>query len=963
MMLPVVSTKHITRNNTVEGNWFYCNTQKKSMFARFFPLFFFILFCSVTNAQVGDPVFIRFARNEVQKRGLDEDQVIARLNKEGIDVNTVRPEQFSSLEPKVRAILDQMSAEKKTKEDEQNSLVEEKAKKIAEGNAETKANEKIKEKLIENKNIITEDVLDQVKSGKSVEEAISTQILDEANKKLDTSFIWGQQIFRNKSIRLYTQAADVKPTEDYILGVGDEVSVSIWGYSQFNGKFEIDKEGAIKPDRMPRMFLKGLTLGKAKSLVRGNFSSYYAFKPEEFELTINASRVVTVNITGEVEKMGSYTIPATNSAFNALVAAGGPSKIGSVRQIKLIKSGKQVINLDVYEFMNNPSVARSFAINEGDYIHVPVAKKVVSIVGAINRSFKYELLDNEDLIKLVEFAGGFTDNAFLGSIQIKRFVDDKEKILDVDFRKLVKSSSDFKLLNGDEVVVKFIPLAFKNKVSIKGAIEQPGEYAFSEGMKLSDLYKRAVLLENAYRKIAYLKRENIDGSSFYEKVELGEILNNENSSSNKNLRQGDLLIIFSENEMKDSASIKIIGAVRKEVELNYGTNKTLRVSDAIILAGGLTNDAFEFGYIYRETLNDRNDIEYIRINVFEALNNPASEFNKILNANDQLVILNKLTYADENQVTLLGAVRKSGKYQYDPSLKLQDVILLGGGFKEEAATNRIEIFRLVMDNNQPTQTIVASVNLDRDLKVIGNSNEGFELKPNDIVVVRSVPDFNKQLTVQILGKVLYPGAYSLIAKNERVSSLITRAGGLSADAFPAGTSLFRVEEGVGYIVMKLDEVLKNSKSPFNLILKNGDIIEIPSTKDIVSIYGATKAYEVYPEKILSGGKVNVAFEGGKSALYYVNKYTAGFADNASPKRLTVKHPNGEIRRTKNYGLFKVYPKVRSGSEIAVNTKIIKPEIQKDKNKTQVDWEKVVSTTIAQVTTIFTLILLSQQISR
>ena len=170
------------------------------------------------------------------------------------------------------------------------------------------------------------------KRASDIEETIAEEIVEEKNE-LAPSPIFGQHIFRNKSIKLYRQSQDVKPPDSYVLGTGDIIAISIWGASQTADIFEINKSGFISPSAMPRIYLKGISLGKAKELLFQRYSQFYRFRKEEFEVSVNYSRTITVNIVGEVINFGSFTIPATNTAFNALVASGGPSDIGSVREI------------------------------------------------------------------------------------------------------------------------------------------------------------------------------------------------------------------------------------------------------------------------------------------------------------------------------------------------------------------------------------------------------------------------------------------------------------------------------------------------------------------------------------------------------------------------------------------------------------------------------------------------------
>jgi hypothetical protein len=250
--------------------------------------------------------------------------------------------------------------------------------------------------------------------------------------------------------------------------------------------------------------------------------------------------------------------------------------------------------------------------------------------------------------------------------------------------------------------------------------------------------------------------------------------------------------------------------------------------------------------------------------------------------------------------------------------------------------------------------------VDKDLAFRDPSVANVPLQPFDQVVVRNIPEFGLQKMVNVQGEVMYAGPYGLTDKNEKLLSLLNRAGGLTLEAFPSGATLYRQQDNIGYIVIRLEEALKNPNSPSNIILKDGDIIEIPKTKDIVSIRGATRTSELYPDKILEGGKVNVAFDGAKTAWYYVDKYAAGVGNEGRRRLISVEHPNGQIERTKDFLLFKVYPKVQKGSVITVGYAAKKKELNRKEDRKSIDWGKVLADSVAQATALITLITLLQR---
>ncbi len=928
------------------------------------------IFAQVNPAQV---------KAELDKRGLSQAEVEARLREKGIDINNVNKNNAALVEQQIQQVLAEMEAEKKsggvkkgttttptTEKTKKNTeitgseikSVEERVKNEAEVAPKNEAVKKQADILAKDK---AEEITKAVKDGATVEEAVS-EGLQEAEAEKPKGQVYGIDIFRNKSLKVYRNSDDLKASENYIIGVGDEVNVSIWGIAEYSGTLQVSKEGYVQPDRMPRVYIKGQTYSKAREMLRSRFSQYYPFKAENFSVTINYKRTITVNLYGEVFNPGGYSFSAINTAFNALVAAGGPSDVGSVRNIKLMRAGQQPKTIDVYDFMKNPAVRDNFYLEDNDIIHVPIAERIVQIDGAVKRPFRYELVTGENLIKAIDFAGGLTDNAYQENIQIKRFENDKQILIDVNYKSLLNSKGDFKLLPGDIVVVNVIPKAYENFADIFGAVDFPKQYELGNGMKISELVTKAVLQKEARTDIAFLQRTNNDQTVSYQRISLEEILKNPSSAANVSLQAKDKLIIYTQSVYTDKYSISVDGAVRAAKAYPYDNGKTLKVEDAVLLAGGLRPDATDFAYIMRINPNNTKEKEYIRINVKEALSNPKSSENTTLQPSDRLFIPSKLTYTDAYNVNVIGAVRTPGEFQYDESLTLKDVLILAGGMKLEAASNRVEVSRLVIKNNEATRVNVATLEIDKSLNTLSGGSADYKLQPFDLIAVRSVPEFKFQQFITLDGEVRYPGTYALIAPNEQLSSVIERAGGLSKEAFPEGARMFRDDDGTGAVVMKLDDALSNPLgSRYNYILKPNDLITIPKSKELVTIRGAIKASELYAEDVVAGGKITVPYHGGKRALYYINTYAAGVSKDGRKMKITVLNPSGKINRTVNFGLFKVYPKVGKGGIVSVGYKDVKP-IELDNNgnnkkKEETDWPKIIANGIAQASGIITLIAL------
>ena len=972
--------------------------KKQLLFLSFTLLFSFTIIAQ--NASQ-NPTIVNAALAELKKRGLDEADVRKRLLERGIDIDNIPVADLPRVQKQIEEIAAEMQREKEQEElrkknqtaasdttgvdeDTDKDARSQKKKTTRKKQATDDATDEDAaptdedmnvEKTNETTNEKTDKALKNLKNGnKTVKKADKKpkkdpsknqsveEILAERDERVDRDSlpkgaIYGQDVFRNGKLNVYKDK-DFKASDSYVLNTADKVTVSISGISLYNATLEVKKDGAIEPDRMPKIFIRGLSLGRAKKVIETSFSRFYQFRKEDFDVAVSAARVVTVNIVGEVFKPGSYTISGGNTAFNALVVAGGPTNIGSPRSIQLIRSNGERKRLDVYDFLIDPSVARDFSLFENDYISVPVAERVVTVQGAVRRPAKYELIGSEQLMKLVNFAGGLSENAVQTTLQVKRFVDDREKIFDVNFRNLKENGGDFTLLNGDIIVVKSIPKAYENYANIIGAVNLPGDYQITEGMRVFDILKKAEWRPEETN-FVYLQRMNPNQTTALKFIAIEEVLKNPASESNYLLQAKDRVLVYRQSQFTQKDSLFVSGAVRSELRFPFDPAKTIRVSDLVNLAGGLRPDATEFAYVTRRDPKNFKFIEYKRVELRQALDRPNSAENITLQPNDELKVQSRTLFVDEANVKVSGAIRQPGEYPWDKTLTLRDVLTLAGGLKIEAASNRVDVFRIQINGNEEVRTVVATIEVDRNLNSPDDASINFALQPYDNIVVRSIPEFNFQKMVTISGEVKYPGPYALTDKNEKLVQLIQRAGNITAEAFPAGATVYRQQDNIGYIIIRLEEALKNANSNYNIILKDGDLIEIPKTKDIVTIRGATQSSDLYPEKILAGGKINVAFDGNRSVLYYVDKYAAGVGKDGRKRLISVEHPNGQIERTKDYFFFKSYPTVQKGSIISVGYVEKKKEYERTPRK-EIDWSKVLADSVAQATALLTLIILVQR---
>ena len=724
--------------------------------------------------------------------------------------------------------------------------------------------------------------------------------------------IFGQDIFRNQNISFFQKALDAKAPENYKVGSGDEISISVWGYNDFSETLEVDERGYISPSSYGRIYVKGLTFKNMRSILKKKFSSFFDMKNSEIDVVLSYSRVITVNIIGEVYNPGSYTIPAINTAFNALISAGGPTQIGSVRNIYIKRDGVTIDSLDIYKFLFDPLKTNDIYLRDGDYLFVPPANNVVELNGAIKRPYTYEVKKEETVGDLIKYSGGFTSTAFKDIITLKRLDYNNIRVYDINQKDLFIE----KVKDGDEIIVNQISNKLSNLVTVDGDVGVSGDYEFKENEKLLELLERSKCITNkTFLDKVYIIRENQDRTKSHLSINLKEILENPSHKDNITLQEFDIVRVLSIDDF---------------------------------------NDDFE--------------------------------------------------------ISVKGAVRKPGNFYFGSGMNLQAALILSGGLTQQAQGSRVEVSRIMeydISSNKlkPRRTIVKNIKIGNDL-VLSDNAEEFILQPYDQIFVRYNPNFEPAVNVTILGEVEYPGTYSILRKNEKVSSLIDRSGGLTNYAYLDGVKMFRIfevessiDEGLqemnlsnelkksilsipetadiyanelqseterlfkktknqtnlikttDMVYLNLDKALKNIKSKFNLVLNEGDSIIIPKTMDVVHITGELMNLE--------GNSISAPYFNQRRANYYIKNFAGGFNKGNDKSSTIVIYPSGIAKKSKNFLLFKVSPKVTKGSIIRVASK--KSKILKVK-KNQIDWNRQIENAMLKISAVLTLWVLVDRVT-
>ena len=879
----------------------------------------FILSISMAYAQ-------NIADYEALLRGknVTEQELQQKLESKGIDVENIRPEDLPGLEGTIEAAIKEIQEEKGVPSSPAAGFKEEKTEtpRLETNDEDTSKSTTLLEKYVEMKD----------------EESIIN--------------VYGHSIFKDKTLEFYETNQSKTPPNSYVLDAGDKVAVSIFGRSQADLIYEIEEDGFIRPTGMYKIYLKGLSFSEAKKLLFQRFQQAYSFAKGQFSVDITSARNISVNVYGEVKNPGTYTISGFNSALSAIIAAGGPTLKGSVRNIQLLTNGKET-TIDVYDFLTNPDADSKYGLLNNAVIFIPPFENRVSLQGPFDKTGFFEMKNDETIRDLVYFAGGVRKNVSVENFNIVRIEDNQQKLYTYNYN----TSSGLKLEDFDKVVFRFVEKTFENFVEIEGAVQYEGIYAWTEGYTIDKLMVLAGQERFTRTDLAYLTRRNENGT--YRLIPLN--LELELSSANQSktvLMPQDKLIILNKEKYADSYTFSITGGVRKELpKYTWDTKGELTVADAVQLADGLKANATEFGYLIRNYPENPNKYDYKLINVKAAVADRNSKENVRILRGDSIVIPTVDNYSDEFFVRVGGSVRRAGKFPYSESLTLKEAIVMAGGLKDEAQASKIDIFRLEIRNDgfQVSKTI--SVQVDKEMNPL-TSEDRIELQPGDVIEVRKTPNYGIIKTVHVCGEVVYPGNYAITQNNERISDLIDKAGGLTEEADIAGGQITRKLDGVGYVITNFNKLNYGSKN--NMIIKEGDTINIPKLHDIVQIeVKGTNANETYNRDLIKTGKLSVPFRGNMRAGRYVRQYAGGFTSKAKKGKTLVQHKSGRMVKVKNFGLFRIYPKVTSNAEILITLKEEKKE--KDKEKKERDLYKDVRDFMALATSAVTIIVLSKSL--
>ncbi|WP_077154513.1 SLBB domain-containing protein [Bacteroides bouchesdurhonensis] len=618
--------------------------------------------------------------------------------------------------------------------------------------------------------------------------------------------VFGRNIFNTKNLT-FEPSSNLATPPNYRLGPGDEVIIDIWGASQNTIRQQISPDGTINIQKIGPVYLSGLTVSEANDYLKKSLNKIYnglnnATDPSsDIRLTLGNIRTIQINVMGEVVQPGTYALSSFSTVFHALYRAGGVSDIGSLRNVQLVRNGKKLATIDVYEFIMKGNAQDDIRLQEGDVVIVPAYDVLVKISGKVKRPMRFEMKKDEPLSTLIKYAGGFDADAFTRSLRVVRQNGQEYEVntvKDIDY-------SVYQMRNGDVVTAEAILNRFTNKLEIRGAVYRPGIYQLSGKLNtVRELVNEAQgLTGDAFLNRAVLYRQREDLTTEVLSVDIKPIM--DGTAPNIALLKNDILYIPSIHDLEDRGNVRVHGEIAKPNSYPYADNMTLE--DLIIQAGGLREAA-----------------STVRVDVSRRIKNPRSTVDNdtigqmfsfalkdgfvidgqpgfVLQPYDEVYVRRSPGYQAQQNVSIEGEILFDGTYALTSrEERLSDLINKAGGATNYAYLRGAKLTRIANASEKKRMadvirlmrrqlgeamidslgievenTFTVGIDLEKALKN-PKSNADLVLREGDII---SIPKNTN--TVSIDGAVMVPNTVSYLAGQD-IDYYINQSGGYSDNA-------------------------------------------------------------------------------------------------------------------------------------------------------------------------------------
>lgn len=657
--------------------------------------------------------------------------------------------------------------------------------------------------------------------------AIVQKYMDDRKKKKVKVF--GRDIFNNKELT-FEPEMNIATPQNYRLGPGDAVFIEIYGASQKTIEGTVSPDGTITIEGFGPVQISGLTVKEANSRLRSTLGKRYS--SSKISLTVGQTRSIMVNVMGEVNNPGTYTLPAFATVFHALYMAGGTNDLGTMRNVKVYRNNRLVSTVDIYDYILNGKLTGNVRLADNDVISVGTYDCLVNITGKVKRPMYYEMKKNESVATLLKYSGGFTGDAYKKSVRLVRKAGKEYSVYNIDEFDM----SSFQLADADSVSVDSILQRYSNMVEIKGAVFRPGMYQVGGNINsVRTLIENADgLKEEAFTARAVMHRMKPDRTLEVIPVDVEGIL--AGRTADIPIQNNDVLFIPTKQEMMEEQTITIHGEVFYPGVYKYADNETLE--DFVLQAGGLKQTA-----------------STVKVDVARRIVNP-----KALTTDS--VIARTYTFALKDGFVIDGEpgfklmpydevyVRKSPGFYKQQNVIVEGEVMFGGTYT-------------LSKKNQRLSDLIKNAGGVNDRAYVAGAR--LERKMNEV----------ERKRMETILKMAREQAESLeieaAAQNKKVdlenSELLKR---------------FEIPETYS-VGIELDKALSNPGSDADIVLREGDKLIVPQYTATVKINGEV----MYPN--------TVGYQQGKKAKYYINQ-AGGYSNKAKKSQTYIIYMNGTIAK-------------------------------------------------------------------
>ena len=666
--------------------------------------------------------------------------------------------------------------------------------------------------------------------------------------------VWGKDIFNNRNLSFEPNMNMALPA-NYRLGPGDAVFIDIYGASQKSYQTTVAPDGIITIDGFGPIQVSGLSVQQANNRIRQKLGKRYS--SSKIRLSVGQTHTILVNVVGEVKTPGTYTLSAFATVFNALYMAGGINDLGTLRNIKVYRRGRLISTVDVYEFLRKGKLIGNVRLTDNDVIVVGAYDKLVNISGKVKRPMYYEMKRNESLGALINYAGGFSGDAYTKSVRVRRKTGRKYSIYNVNEFELNK----FTLADEDSVSVDSVIPRYENMVEIKGAVFRPGMYEVGGQINsVKSLVEAAEgLTEVAFAPHAVMHRMKADRTLEAISVDIDGILLGK--IADIPLQNEDVLFVPTRTDVQEEQTISIHGEVQFPGTYKYADNETLE--DFILQAGGLKQTA-----------------STVRVDVSRRIVNPEALTSDSIIAHSYSFALKDGFVIDGEQGFTLAPfdevfVRKSPGTTKQQNVTIEGEVLFAGSYALTGHNTRLsDIFKAA--GGATNLAYIQGARLER--------------KPTEVERMRMEAAYKMQMEQESKNMM------DLAAKSSNAAGIIQASQQTQASRMKK----FQIPQTYP-VGIELDKAIQSPGSDADLILREGDRIIVPQYNGTVRINGAV----MYPNA--------VSYREGKNVAYYIDQ-AGGFTSDAKKSRTYIMYMNGTLAKVGHNA------KVRPGCEIIVPTK-------------------------------------------